>query len=133
MTRKAIVTGGAGFVGSHLVDLLVDRGWEVLVVDDLSTGALENLAGARARGKVGVHVTGIRAPELTELAERFGPEVVFHLAAQVKVPASVADPVRDAAEHAQRDLRPDDAARPQEDAADGVPFAAGRAAAHPFR
>jgi UDP-glucose 4-epimerase len=96
MTRKALVTGGAGFVGSHLVELLVDRGWDLLVVDDLSSGALENLAGARARGKVGVHVTGVGAPELGELAERFGPEVVFHLAAQVKVPASVADPVRDA-------------------------------------
>lgn len=96
MTRRALVTGGAGFVGSHLVDLLVDRGWEVLVVDDLSTGALENLAGARSRGKVGVHVTGIRAPELADLASRFGPEVVFHLAAQVKVPVSVLDPVRDA-------------------------------------
>jgi UDP-glucose 4-epimerase len=83
-------------VGSHLVDLLVDRNWEVLVVDDLSSGALENLAGARSRGKVSVHVTGIGAPELADVATRFKPEVVFHLAAQVKVPVSVADPVLDA-------------------------------------
>jgi len=96
MIRKAIVTGGAGFVGSHLVDLLVDRNWEVLVIDDLSSGVLENLAVARKRGKVSVHVTSVRAPELADVAERFGPEVVFHLAAQVKVPVSVADPVRDA-------------------------------------
>jgi len=96
MTRKAIVTGGAGFVGSHLVDLLVDRQWEILVVDDLSGGVLENLAAARKRGKVSIHVTSIRAPELAEVAEKFGPEVVFHLAAQVKVPVSVADQVRDA-------------------------------------
>ena len=96
MIRRALVTGGAGFVGSHLVDLLVDRRWEVLVVDDLSSGVLENLAGARHRGKVTVHVTSIRTPELAEVAERYRPEVVFHLAAQVKVPVSVADPVRDA-------------------------------------
>ena len=96
MTRKAHVTGGAGFVGSHLVELLVDNGWEVLVIDDLSSGVLENLTDARRRGKVAVHVTGIGTPELADVAERFGPEVVFHLAAQVKVPVSVADPVRDA-------------------------------------
>jgi UDP-glucose 4-epimerase len=96
MTRKALVTGGAGFVGSHLVDVLVDRDWEVLVVDDLSSGVLENLSGARARGKVGVHVTSIGTPELSDVVERFGPEVLFHLAAQVKVPASIADPVGDA-------------------------------------
>ena len=45
MSRKAIVTGGAGFIGSHLVDLLVDRGWDLLVVDDLSTGKREFLPG----------------------------------------------------------------------------------------
>ncbi len=93
---KAMVTGGAGFLGSHVVDLLVDEGWEVLVVDDLSSGALDGLAGARRRGKVSVHVTDIRADELSDVATRFGPSVVFHLAAQVKVPASVADPIGDA-------------------------------------
>lgn len=96
MIRRALVTGGAGFVGSHLVDLLVDRKWEVLVIDDLSTGALDNLAGARQRGKVSVHVTGIGTPELADVATRFKPEVVFHLAAQVKVPVSIVDPVHDA-------------------------------------
>lgn len=96
MSRKALVTGGAGFVGSHLVDLLVDRNWEVLIVDDLSGGELDSVAEARRRGKVAVHVTEIGAPELPDVAGRFGPEVVFHLAAQVKVPVSVAAPVRDA-------------------------------------
>lgn len=96
MIRRALVTGGAGFVGSHLTDLLVDRSWEVLVVDDLSSGQLDNLAGARRRGKVSVHVTDIGAPELADVAAKFKPEVVFHLAAQVKVPVSVADPLRDA-------------------------------------
>jgi UDP-glucose 4-epimerase len=96
MTRKAIVTGGAGFIGSHLVELLVDGGWELLVIDDLSTGSLENIGPARRRGKVAVHVMDIRAPELPEVAGRFGPEVIFHLAAQSKVPVSMEDPVFDA-------------------------------------
>jgi UDP-glucose 4-epimerase len=97
MTRKAVVTGGAGFIGSHLVDLLVDGEWEVLVVDDLTTGEMEWVSGARRRGHVSVHVTDIRAPELHEVLSRFGPEVVFHLAAQSKVAPSVADPLHDAA------------------------------------
>jgi len=96
VSHKAIVTGGAGFVGSHLVDLLVDRGWDLLVVDDLSSGRLEHVAAARRRGKVSVLVMDIRAPELGAEAARFGPEVVFHLAAQSKVRPSVEDPVFDA-------------------------------------
>jgi UDP-glucose 4-epimerase len=96
VSRKAIVTGGAGFVGSHLVDLLVDRGWDAMVVDDLSSGRLDHIAAARRRGKVSVLVMDIRAPEMRAAAERFGPEVVFHLAAQSKVRPSVEDPVHDA-------------------------------------
>jgi UDP-glucose 4-epimerase len=96
MTTKAIVTGGAGFVGSHLVDLLIDQGWDVLVLDDLSSGKMEYLADARQRAKIGIHVTDIRAPELSDVVGRFGPEVVFHLAAQSKVRPSVDDPIRDA-------------------------------------
>jgi len=96
MTRKAIVTGGAGFVGSHLVDLLVDRDWDVLVLDDLSSGKMEHLAEARQRAKIGIHITDIRAPELGDVVSRFEPEVVFHLAAQSKVRPSVDDPVHDA-------------------------------------
>jgi UDP-glucose 4-epimerase len=96
VSRKAIVTGGAGFVGSHLVDLLIDRGWDLMVVDDLSSGRLDHIAAARRRGKVSVLVMDIRAPELRAAAERFGPEVVFHLAAQSKVRPSVEDPVHDA-------------------------------------
>ena len=96
MTRKAIVTGGAGFVGSHLVDLLVDSDWEVLVLDDLSSGHMDNIAEARQRGKVNVHVTDVCAPELGDLVGRFAPEVILHLAAQSKVRPSVDDPVHDA-------------------------------------
>lgn len=94
--RRGVVTGGAGFVGSHLVDLLVDREWEVLVVDDLSSGSLDHIADARRRGDVSVHVTDIRAPELSDLIGQAAPEVVFHLAAQSKVRPSVEDPRHDA-------------------------------------
>jgi UDP-glucose 4-epimerase len=96
VSHKAIVTGGAGFVGSHLVDLLIDRGWDLLVVDDLSSGHLEHIAAARRRGRVSVLVMDVRAPELGAAAERFGPEVVFHLGAQSKVRPSVEDPIHDA-------------------------------------
>lgn len=96
MTRKGIVTGGAGFIGSHLVDLLVDRDWEVLVLDDLSSGSMDNVAAARRRGQVTIHVTDVNAPELAEAVGRFGPEVIFHLAAQSKVRPSVEDPRHDA-------------------------------------
>ncbi len=96
MGRKGIVTGGAGFVGSHLVDLLVDHDWEVLVLDDLSSGKMDHLAEARQRAKIGVHVTDICASEVGDVIGRFEPEVVFHLAAQSKVRPSVEDPIRDA-------------------------------------
>ena len=93
---RAVVTGGAGFIGSNLVDRLVDDDTEVLVVDDLSTGMLSRLAGARRRGQVQVHQLDVRAPELRDVFVGFAPRIVFHLAAQIDVRVSVADPVRDA-------------------------------------
>ncbi len=93
---RALVTGGAGFIGSHLVDRLVDQSHEVLVVDDLSTGHADNLAPARARGGVKLHQLDIRDESLTKVAERFLPDVVFHLAAQAAVPVSVKQPRFDA-------------------------------------
>ncbi len=93
---KALVTGGAGFIGSHVVDGLVDRDWEVLVIDDLSTGHADNLAEARRRGSVKLHQLDIRSDDLVEVGRRFGPDVVFHLAAQAAVPVSVARPRFDA-------------------------------------
>ncbi|MBT8212076.1 MAG: GDP-mannose 4,6-dehydratase, partial [Acidimicrobiia bacterium] len=89
MIGRAVVTGGAGFIGSHLVDQLVNDGAAVLVVDDLSTGHLDRLAGARTAGDVTFHQIDVVAPELGDVVKRFGPEVVFHLAAQADVPTSV--------------------------------------------
>jgi UDP-glucose 4-epimerase len=93
---RTLVTGGAGFIGSNLVDALLARGDEVIVVDDLSTGRRENLDGALAGGATLLEAD-IRegAALITLIAER-RPEVVFHLAAQIDVRKSVADPAFDA-------------------------------------
>jgi UDP-glucose 4-epimerase len=93
---RALVTGGAGFIGSHLVDALLDRGDEVAVVDDLSTGKRENLAGALARGAE-LHEVDIRdAPALRDVVAARRPDIVFHLAAQMDVRKSIEDPAWDA-------------------------------------
>jgi UDP-glucose 4-epimerase len=94
--RRAVVTGGAGFIGANLVGRLVDEGTAVLVVDDLSSGTLARLGPARRRGEVTTHQIDVRAPELADLIARFAPEVIFHLATQIDVRASVADPLFDA-------------------------------------
>ncbi len=93
---KSVVTGGAGFIGSNLVDRLVDEGHEVLVLDDLSSGSLANLKDARTRGNVTVHQIDIRANEIVSLVRDYRPNTVFHLAAQIDVRRSVSDPVFDA-------------------------------------
>jgi UDP-glucose 4-epimerase len=93
---KALVTGGAGFIGSNLVDALLARGDEVTVVDDLSTGRRENLEAALATGAE-LAEADIRDREAIErIATGTKPEVVFHLAAQIDVRKSVADPAFDA-------------------------------------
>ena len=98
LTMKAMVTGGAGFIGSTLVDRLLAEGHEVDVVDDLSTGSLANLAAARAdrTNALKIHRVDLRDPTVVEVIERQRPAVIFHLAAQVDVRTSVADPVLDA-------------------------------------
>jgi UDP-glucose 4-epimerase len=93
---KALVTGGAGFAGSHLVDALVDRGDEVVVVDDLSTGRERNLAGAIGKGADLVIEDVTREREMLRLLDAERPEVVFHLAAQIDVRVSVEKPAFDA-------------------------------------
>ena len=95
---RTMVTGGAGFIGSTLVDRLLVEGHEVDVVDDLSTGSLGNLAEARAAagGALTIHQLDIRLPETVDLMARRKPTVVFHLAAQSAVPVSVERPRFDA-------------------------------------
>jgi UDP-glucose 4-epimerase len=91
-----MVTGGAGFIGSHLVDALVARGDEVVVLDDLSSGKRENLAGALEVGARLTELDVADAEAVFEAIEGFAPDSVFHLAAQIDVRRSMADPGFDA-------------------------------------
>ncbi|HWI07758.1 MAG TPA: NAD-dependent epimerase/dehydratase family protein [Solirubrobacteraceae bacterium] len=93
---RTLVTGGAGFIGSHLVDALVARGDSVTIVDDLSSGRTANLAGALAAGAVLERADIRDAAELARVAAAARPQVVFHLAAQVDVRVSLAEPGLDA-------------------------------------
>lgn len=93
---RALVTGGAGFIGSHLVDALVERGAAVLVVDDLSTGRERNLDAARSGGATLLVADVTDAPAVAEAARKFEPDAVFHLAGQIDVRRAVRDPVFDA-------------------------------------
>src|SRR6476469_2729401 len=93
---RALVTGGAGFIGSNLVDALLERGDEVAIVDDLSTGRRSNIEGALERGAL-LHRIDIRESDAVRgVFDDFRPEVVFHLAAQIDVRKSVEDPAWDA-------------------------------------
>src|SRR5690242_13998756 len=93
---RALVTGGAGFIGSNLVDALVDRGDEVVVLDNLSTGREANIERALGAGAT-LHRVDIRDGEaVSGVLEREHPELVFHLAAQIDVRRSVSDPAFDA-------------------------------------
>src|SRR4051794_36368490 len=93
-----MVTGGAGFIGSTLVDRLLAEGCDVDAIDDLSTGALANLTDARAQRnrKFSFHRLDVRSPQLADLVAHRRPEVIFHLAAQLDVRVSVARPRFDA-------------------------------------
>ena len=89
---QALVTGGAGFIGSHLVDALIGRGDRVLVLDDLSSGRRENLAGALDDGAELLEASITDDAAVVAAFERARPQLVFHLAAQIDVRRSVADP-----------------------------------------
>jgi UDP-glucose 4-epimerase len=93
---RTLVTGGAGFIGSNLVDALVRRGDEVTVVDDVSTGKRHNLNQALSHANGRLIELDIRDAEaVTAAVEEARPEAVFHLAAQIDVRKSVADPAND--------------------------------------
>jgi len=107
MAQRALVTGGAGFIGSHVVDSLVRDSYEVLVVDDLSAGDAGRLAAGVQLAKV--DITDRAA--LDAAVDAFAPEAVFHLAAQASVMASVNDPGRDCAVNVGGTLNVVEAAR----------------------
>ncbi len=88
---KILVTGGAGFIGSHVVDLFVSHGYEVVIVDDLSTGRASNLNPAAK-----FYQTDIRDPKIREVFEVERPDFISHHAAQMDVRRSVAQPLFDA-------------------------------------
>jgi UDP-glucose 4-epimerase len=88
---KILVTGGAGFIGSHVVDTFIANGYQVVIVDDLSTGRASNLNPAATFYKL-----DIRSPQLAEIFEKERPDVVDHHAAQMDVRRSVVDPLFDA-------------------------------------
>jgi UDP-glucose 4-epimerase len=88
---KVLVTGGAGFIGSHVADLFLAKEWDVTIVDDLSSGKRENVpAGTK------IHEISVNSPELVRLVTEQNFDVITHLAAQIDVRKSVADPIADA-------------------------------------
>jgi UDP-glucose 4-epimerase len=93
---RTLVTGGAGFIGSNLVDALLDAGHEVVVVDDLSTGREENLRGALGRGAELVVADVTDTKLMMEMLRRRPVDTIFHLAAQIDVRRAVAEPGFDA-------------------------------------
>lgn len=109
---RALVTGGAGFIGSTLVDRLLGEGHDVTVVDNLSRGRLENLAAAREAGdRFEFRELDLTDPAIEDVVAAARPEVIFHLAAQIDVRLSVEDPVHDAQVNVVGTVRLAEAAR----------------------
>lgn len=94
--RRVVVTGGGGFIGSHIVDALLKHGDEVLVIDNFSTGRRENLRAASSSSKLKVLEADIASREAFDALLQFKPQAVYHLAAQMNVRRSVAEPQFDA-------------------------------------
>ena len=107
MSERAIVTGGAGFIGSHVVDALLAKGYAVSVVDDLSSGDARRVSAEAELHELDI----VDLQALSALFERLRPSAIFHLAAQASVVASVEDPGRDCAVNVQGTLNVVEAAR----------------------
>jgi UDP-glucose 4-epimerase len=88
MDQKILITGGAGFIGSHLVDALIEKGYKVVVVDNLFTGKKENI-----NKKAKFYKIDICSPKIREIFKKEKPRICFHLAAIPRVPFSVKEPV----------------------------------------
>lgn len=88
---RILVTGGAGFIGSHIVDLFIDSGHEVAIIDNMSHGKETNV-----NGQAKFYKADIRDKTIRNIFKEFVPEVLCHQAAQIKVPVSVKDPISDA-------------------------------------
>ncbi|MFT8318513.1 MAG: NAD-dependent epimerase/dehydratase family protein [Sporolactobacillus sp.] len=98
--KKVIVTGGAGFIGSHVVEELLREGYEVAIIDNFSTGSKENIAHL----PVELYVCDIADPPVTRIIQSIHPDYVVHLAAQISVAQSVEDPLFDARTNVQGSL-----------------------------
>ena len=106
---RALVTGGAGFIGSHLAERLKGLGHEVVAVDSLANGAQR--VGLLEALEIPLEQVDVREPELGSLVASFAPEAIFHLAAQIDVRHSVADPAYDCSVNVVGSLRVLEAAR----------------------
>ena len=104
--KTALVTGGAGFIGSHMVDRLLELDYKVVVMDNLSTGKIKNLNPGAV-----FHHTDITQPAMAEIMQREEPDLVFHMAAQTSVNESTKDPIGDANANVMGTLRVLDASR----------------------
>ncbi|MDD9149042.1 GDP-mannose 4,6-dehydratase [Sporolactobacillus sp. CQH2019] len=89
--KKVVVTGGAGFIGSHVVETLLRQDYQVAVIDNFATGHRENIAGL----PVDVHVFDVTDPDVMDLIVSLHPDSIVHLAAQISVAQSVRDPLFD--------------------------------------
>lgn len=104
--KTALVTGGAGFIGSHMVDRLLALGYRVAIIDNLSSGKLKNLNPAAT-----FHHSDITQPAVSEVFQREQPDLVFHMAAQTSVSYSTRNPVQDSEVNVIGTLRMLEAAR----------------------
>jgi dTDP-glucose 4,6-dehydratase/UDP-glucose 4-epimerase len=108
---RALVTGGAGFIGSNLTDLLINEGHHVVVIDNLSRGNIVNLSQAKESEQITFVEADVLDANFDEIFRMYYPEVVFHLAAQIDVRKAVENPIHDAKTNILATIRLAEAAR----------------------